>query len=131
MDCVYADFVSAAIFLGAEPVYIANAIIGPDTVITPPDQPLPGSLAANFSIDRWHMVPVGIRLQVDVWTATLPTVPAIMPLPPSELMVARSVLLASIVPNARRDRLLEWPQSAFKATLVPLCAAEFLELLPL
>ena len=107
MDCVYADFVSAAIFLGAEPVNIANAIIGPDTVITPPDQPLPGGLAANFSIDRRHMVQVGIRLQVDVWTATVPTVPAIMSFQPPELMVARSVLSASIVPDARRDRLLE------------------------
>ena len=106
MDCVYADFVSAAIFLGMETVNIANAIKGPDTVIAPSDQPLPGSLAAQFAIDRRHMVPVEIRLQVGVWTATVP-VPAIMPFPPSELVVDRSVLSASIVPNARRDWLLE------------------------
>lgn len=104
MDCVYADCVSAAIFSRAEPVNIANAVIGADTAIAPPDQLLPGGLAAQFAIDRWRIVPVRIRLQVDVWMAA---VPAIMPLPPPELMVARFVLSASIVPNARRDRLLE------------------------
>ncbi len=130
MDCVYADFVSAAIFSRAEPVNIANAIIGPDTVIAPSDQPLPGSLAAQFAIDQRHMVPVGIRLQVGVWTPTVP-VPAIMPFPPPELVADRSVLSPSIAPNARFDRLLESPQSAFETTLAPLRAAEFLELLPL
>lgn len=104
MDCVYADFVSAAIFSRAEPVNIANAVVGADTAIAPPDQLLPGGLAAQFAIDRWRIVPVRIRLQVDVWMAA---VPAIMPLPPLELLVARSVLSASIMPNARRDRLLE------------------------
>lgn len=104
MDCVYADCVSAAIFSRAEPVNIANAVVGADTAIAPPDQLLPGGLAAQFAIDRWRIVPVRIRLQIDVWMAA---VPAIMPLPPPELVVARSVLSASIVPNARRNRLLE------------------------
>lgn len=104
MDCVYADCVSAAIFSRAEPVNIANAVIGADTAIAPPDQLLPGGLAAQFAIDRWRIVPVRIRLQIDVWMAA---VPAIMPLPPLELLVARSVLSASIMPNAQRDRLLE------------------------
>ena len=130
MDCVYADFVSAAIFLGVETVNIANAIKGPDMVIAPPDKPLPGSLAAQFSIDQWHMVPVGIRLQVAVWRPTVP-VPAIMLFPPPERAVARSVLSASIAPNARFDRLLESPQSAVETMLAPLRAAELLELLSL
>jgi hypothetical protein len=107
MDCAYADFVSAAIFSRAEPVNIANAVVGADTTIAPPDQLLPGGLAVQFAIDRWRIVPVGIRLQIDVGMAAMPTVPAIMPLTPPELMVARSVLSASIVPDARRDRLLE------------------------
>ena len=107
MDCVYADCVSAAIFSRAEPVDIANAVVGADTAIAPPDQLLPGGLAAQFAIDRWRIVPVRIRLQVDVWMAAMAAVPAIMPLPPLELLVARSVLSASIMPNARRDRLLE------------------------
>ncbi len=106
MDCAYADFVSAAIFSRAEPVDIANAVIGPDAVKAPPDHLLPGGLTAQFAIDRWHIVPVWIRLQIDVGMAAMP-VPAIMPLPPPELMLARSVLSASIVPNARRDRLLK------------------------